>query len=70
MDNQVIAAAILTKTIVEASPSLRDAIERRVKKNEYSAMAADVAVLYGEVLRAIDAELVEEDSAGDGDISF
>jgi len=38
VSHDAVAAAILTKTIVESSPSLRDALERHAKKNEYGAM--------------------------------
>jgi hypothetical protein len=55
MDYEAVAAAILTKTIVESSPSLRDAIEKRAKKHEYNSIATDLAALYREVLNAIGA---------------
>lgn len=61
MDYDAVAAAILTKTIVESSPSLRDSIERSAKKSEYTAIVTDLAILYGEVLKAIARDPADDD---------
>jgi hypothetical protein len=66
MNYEEVAAAILTRTIVESSPSLRDGIEKRAKKHEYTAIATDLTALYREVLNAIDGSGLESGSGSSG----
>ena len=53
MYDKSIAAAILTKTILESSPTIRRSIEKHAKKRDYVLMVDCLAGLYREVLNAM-----------------